>query len=406
MNSVQPAAPAAQQSVSIPDPKSFFSSNLTKNSEILSNCKNTKAYLTLYYLLTQFNSHNSSKAKDDSNQKTAGDSKNSSNLDQKDMLNLSHSQDKINFANSLLLQITNNAQNSQNNKIKKTKPKSAKKDKKAKEAKSPKKHNDVNRPKFLRSKSQPTSNFYSRSEYLFYQQKKICIPDWKYVDSKNNSIDTVNINNETSSDQFDIKMHQKLEIYENRIANGQTKYHHPAYSVQLEDDEKSKDLVPTEIESQKLANYEEIIPQQKIPLFWEPRSWDTEESHMTEDDNTKLQLRIEQEESDESFFNLIRSSSKYKYSKKYYSYSYSSSSSSQSSSSSLSPVDSPYSSSYSLGNVWKKKKESNQLNKDRDKRRFNGASDSVRSRKATEIEISNLYYETDESCDETDIELF
>lgn len=398
MDSVQPADPSAQQTPSDSIPKSLLSSNQSKNSDFLLDPKTTQAFFTFLYQISKFNSSTAKDSNSQQSQKNLEDTKSISNLSQQDSLTISQLSDIQEFNRALLLQFQ---QNEQNNMVKHTKPKSIKKDKKAKEikeGKSLKKHSDGNRLKFTRSKSQPNSAFFGRSEYLI-APKKICIPDWKYANENSDNPNNDSIDSSIPNGKFEIQMHKRLEVYENRIANGLTKYNHPAYSVQLENDESSTDIIPSEIEKQKLENYESDIPQQKIPLFWEPRSWDTEDSHMTEDESHKLQLQIENEESEESISNLIRLSPKYKYNKKYTVYTYSSSSSSQSSSSSLSPLDSPYNS-YSTG---KKKKDSSQYSKDR--RRF-GVTPASINRRATEIEISNLYYETDESCDETDIELF
>lgn len=397
MNAVQPEEPAAKQNSSISVPKSLLSSNPSKNGEALPNCKAKQAYLTIIYLLSQYNKLNSAANKNSQQaQKASEETKNSIMPCQNDSLSISQLTNIKDFNTNLLMQFQ---QNEQSSKAKNTKPKPVKKEK---EIKSTKKNSDTSRLKFTRSKSQPNSSFFGRSEYLL-TQKKIYVPTWEFVKDSTDNPDTNNEDDSSPEVQIEVRMHKRLEIYENRIANGLTKYHHPAYSVQLEKDESTNEITPTEIEEQKLNNYESVVPSQKIPRFWEPRSWDTEESYMSEEESRKLQLKIENEESEESILNLIRSPSKYKSSKKYSVYSYSSSSSSsssQSSSSSLSPLDSPYLS----GNMKKKKKESAQYTRER--RLFGVIPNASYSRKSTELEISNLYYETDESCDETDVELF
>ncbi|OHT13557.1 hypothetical protein TRFO_03303 [Tritrichomonas foetus] len=204
-------------------------------------------------------------------------------------------------------------------------------------------------PKFIRPRSNPNFTI-NKLDYLQCNHE-ILTPDWCISNSKNteNQLDTREMTN--------VETHQKLEIYENRIIYGLTKYSHPAYSVQLEQEE--EEFIPNETEKLKISNYNSQNVAQKVPIFWEKRSWDTPGDLMSPEENEKLVERIKKDHND--LTELENDDLKYKYK-------------------------------YTV-----KKTSSSQMKRPVVKNPVT---------RGTVLDISNLFYGTDDSCDETDGELF
>lgn len=118
---------------------------------------------------------------------------------------------------------------------------------------------------------------------------------------------------DSSTENFDfIEAHKRLEIFENRIISGKSKYIHPACSVRLEQEETEKaeaenrSIVLTEEEVSLSQQYEyengdyDELENHKIPLFWEKRSWDRPEDLMDESESETLKTILN--DFNESFF--------------------------------------------------------------------------------------------------------
>lgn len=248
-------------------------------------------------------------------------------------------------------------------------------------------------PKFIRSSSSPNNNGPSSP---IFQTRTISTPEWESI--HNNADNTENTTPLTLDNEHlgaNVEMHKRLEVYETRIVFGLTKFHHPAYSVQLDTEEEQKPVQFTENEQLRLPNYEFKEIRNKIPLFWQPYPWDKPEHRMTIEESAALQKRIEDSYIRNTSFRFAGRSPKYKSMRK--------------SSMSLTPLSSTSSaqttapqSPYKTEKARKKRTDSDSYKK----RHSIFFGDIVPPLRASEVLLSNLYYETDESCDETDGELF
>ena len=208
-----------------------------------------------------------------------------------------------------------------------------------------------------RPKLQPIVKVFSKNDYQD-SFKTITTPDW--VDISQGKAKRGENRKKTHA-TVNEKMHQRLEICECRIIYGNTKYKHPAYSIQLEKDE--KDLVPTESEKTRIDNYKVKEVKQTVPLFWEARPWDNQSDILSKEESDSIQEKIQK--------NIIETTllSEHSYPVKY-------------------------------------KSSNPKRTVTYQTPRKTRASPINSSLKATELDISNLFYGTDDSCDETDDDFF
>lgn len=151
------------------------------------------------------------------------------------------------------------------------------------------------------------NNLITRQDSRFnHPQKIIFTPTFKLIN--NDTTDPDQATTETTDPSvadFDIiEAHKRLEIYEDRIIAGKTKYVHPACSVLLEKEETEKSeiegipIVYSEEEMLLSQQYEQegddydTFEPQRVPLFWEKRPWDKEDDLMDADESEALRLRI------------------------------------------------------------------------------------------------------------------
>ena len=93
--------------------------------------------------------------------------------------------------------------------------------------------------------------------------------------------------------QEKLNLHKKAELYESRINDGKEGYEelHPAkcaaMAVHSKSDEQN-DHKMDESEDERFNNYQSIIPETRIPSFWQKRIWDDQTRKMTKEEETKL----------------------------------------------------------------------------------------------------------------------
>ncbi|OHT13433.1 hypothetical protein TRFO_16419 [Tritrichomonas foetus] len=189
----------------------------------------------------------------------------------------------------------------------------------------------------------------------------ICTPAFDSLDIIPKSSDI------SESFDFDIfSTHRRLEICENRIVNGRSTYLHPGYVIEMEEKELLDNLT---YEEEKLTeNYVDHIYSQKVPLFWEKRSWDQENDAMDSSESEKLNARIRESEevtldSNDGFYGTNKRKHK-----------------------------------FGSSSVAVKKIASNSISCKNEAPRTNP--------KSTVLSLSNLFYGTDNSDEETDGEFF
>ena len=122
--------------------------------------------------------------------------------------------------------------------------------------------------------------------------------------NQNNNEDDTNLKNENinpipsiedADEKFDLQYHHsRLEVLESRINYGFDEDHnHPGIAALIEWAVGKLDC--THEEEKLKEHYIQLPPTKKVPTFWEPRPWDKPENILTEKENQILIEKIQQQ---------------------------------------------------------------------------------------------------------------
>lgn len=183
-----------------------------------------------------------------------------------------------------------------------------------KQSKTVKKNERNSTAKKYKNKNLTKSKISRQDSRSSHPQKIIFTPSFEYINfaDKDTSNSSQELSDQHNSEEINSSLadfniteaHKRLEIFEDRIIAGKSKYVHPAYSVLLEKEESEKSIA--ENRSIVLSEEEIILSKQydqenddfdssenqKIPLFWEKRVWDLSDDQMDPDENEALKERI------------------------------------------------------------------------------------------------------------------